>query len=281
FIDGDDWVDIDQYQAILDSAEQNQADIVFFGYVREDLEIGVARNVGLESVVGLDPAVLNSQLIAEMVGPSYLPSPFKGQEMLGAAPRRLFRQAFLLENQLRFPDEPLLEDSPFALQSHMAAKNVSFNSVKPYHYRMNSESMTWKRRSGLFNQYKRLFQLIKDIISGATITYSDDADAQRYVSYEALQRRLNAWFIRFAAHSALINSMQANYTTSSTNRMAAVRIILDDPLVRQCVKESDLEDGSISDRLILFLIKHRIMPLTVCFYHWYARRLSSSSNLKR
>jgi glycosyltransferase involved in cell wall biosynthesis len=126
FIDSDDWIADNTLSKIVKEAEQKQLDILEFGIEKVD-------NHGL--VLGKTSNTSNGEVLQGLVYYSkvrYVNSVFN----------KLYRKAFLLENQLFFIEKIYVEDFELNTRAFMAATRVSAVETLIYQYRQSPNSIT-------------------------------------------------------------------------------------------------------------------------------------------
>ncbi|MFR2562250.1 MAG: glycosyltransferase family 2 protein, partial [Anaeromassilibacillus sp.] len=137
FIDSDDWVDPEMLETVYAAAKEQEADLVVFNYMRENLIDGESRACSVPLQAGESDEERNRALLEELIGPSVSGSSWRTTEMLGCAWRRLYRRAWFVENHLAYFNEQeiMLEDLPVSIMAHTLAKKIVFAKGAYYHYR--------------------------------------------------------------------------------------------------------------------------------------------------
>lgn len=141
FVDGDDYLDPDYIDRLVDTALRNDSDLVISGY----------------TVEGSDKS-------QEVIPDSYVKDT---DEMwayrIMAAWGRLYRKAFWIDNDLSFTLEPNArgEDLPVALLSNYLGKNISICKTSGYHY-VQREGSAMTEFAG-FKKYTFPKEAFKDV----------------------------------------------------------------------------------------------------------------------
>lgn len=138
FVDSDDYIEKDMYQALIDALKTNKSDCAMCA-IKRVYENRDERPEPLES------AVLNtkSQVISNIVMPMLYP--LNGQKVITAsACRTLFFKDIILSHNIRFPNEKqfLGEDLIFNLQYLLHAESAIILPDYFYAYRTNTASFT-------------------------------------------------------------------------------------------------------------------------------------------
>lgn len=146
FIDGDDWIESDSVEELLDVAEEINPDIVFFsGYLNH----GNNQREGhfaYENKKTFDSSCFE-QLIRRVI--TIYSFATKKNEILpiDAAWGKIYRNDFLRKNNIMFPvGIPVSEDGLFFLYAIKEAEKIAYYDKCVYHYRFNIE--------GAMNQYR-------------------------------------------------------------------------------------------------------------------------------
>lgn len=141
FVDGDDYLDTDYIDRLVDTALRNDSDLVISGYTEE-----------------------GSDKTQEVIPDSYVKDT---DEMwayrIMAAWGRLYRKAFWIDNNLSFTLEPNArgEDLPVALLSNYLGKNISICKTSGYHY-VQREGSAMTEFAG-FRKYTFPKEAFKDV----------------------------------------------------------------------------------------------------------------------
>ncbi|MDR0547091.1 MAG: glycosyltransferase [Dysgonamonadaceae bacterium] len=121
FLDGDDWLDSDFVERMLNQMITNQLDLVCcdYRYVWAD-----GHSIDKHFLDGLPPAFSQREAIAA----------FLKQQMLASVAIKMFRRQLCLENQLEFEQGVLWEDLLFTMQYLFHCKKVGIIDGCPYNY---------------------------------------------------------------------------------------------------------------------------------------------------
>ena len=141
FIDNDDWIEADTYEAALEAARRTDADIVQWGLVAERKD-------------GPHPS---KDVHEGEFSPAESPDRHSGLIW-----NKLFRASFVIENKIRFPLETKIggEDLFFSNATYACTKKAySLNRVL-YHFDRTHESTSSKRRGA--DEIRACEQVIKE-----------------------------------------------------------------------------------------------------------------------
>lgn len=259
FVDSDDWVDDDMLQNLYAAAESCRAELVVFNFVRENLDSYEHRVCRLPVHYPEFGDEIRAKLVEELIGPDRGASEWRAVEMLGSVCRRMFLRSWFLENHLTFGNEQeiMLEDLPVSLMAHCLAQRVLVVGGAFYHYRYNPKSLSTRYRPRRMEMLTKCFLLV-----------------QRFLEEQGLESRYGerhlAWFLRNAAHSALVNCFIPAEGRSFGDRWREVRGILGNPVLRNAVRSDYLLEGTRADRIILRVLRTGNGFLTYSFYRFYS-----------
>ena len=166
FIDSDDWVDPEMLETVYAAAKEQEADLVVFNYMRENLIDGESRACSVPLQAGESDEERNRALLEELIGPSVSGSSWRTTEMLGCAWRRLYRRAWFVENHLAYFNEQeiMLEDLPVSIMAHTLAKKIVFAKGAYYHYRYNPESLSTRYRPHKMEMMTKCYQVVQKFL---------------------------------------------------------------------------------------------------------------------
>jgi len=159
FVDSDDAISKNMYEAMYRAAKDHDADIVTAGYARCDKNLNVTAYH--YPAVQCNKPLTNSEKRALIVKAN-------GKDSLLHVFRNIFRRKMILENKILFVEEIRIgEDTPFNLHAFYSAKNVVAMDKAFYFYRQNPESITQTRykphlEKSLQIQYEKKVQFYKD-----------------------------------------------------------------------------------------------------------------------
>ena len=269
FVDSDDWVDPEMLETVYAAAVEQQADLVVFNYMRENLIDGESRACSFPLQVSSDDAERNQALLEELIGPSVGGSPWRAVEMLGCAWRRLYRRDWFEENRIAYLNEQevMLEDLPVSIMAHSLAQKVAFVKGAYYHYRYNPVSLSTRYRPHKMEMMTACFEAVREFLKKQGV-------------YEQYRERHLAWLLRNAAHSALVNCFSPHNPADKKQRREEVGGILETPLLKEAAASDYLLGGARADRLILRVIRTGNPSLVDLFYRMYTHMLFRDAHKK-
>lgn len=135
FMDSDDLLYRSSYEKLLESALQNDADIVVgnvdrFNSSKEHFASGIHKKIFTNPM--LDTHILNYHSLLYDT----------------TSWNKLFKAKFLLENDIKFPENILYEDIPFNMEAHLKSSRTNIITNKVYRWRLrdgNDKSITQSR----------------------------------------------------------------------------------------------------------------------------------------
>lgn len=269
FVDSDDWVEEDMFRDLFLLAEAYRADLVVFNYTRENTECANSRECRLPVNYPECGAEIREKMLAELIGPDADGGPWRGVEMLGCAWRRMYLRSWYEKQGIRYGNEQeiMLEDLPASIQAHCACKRLLLVGGAYYHYRCNPDSLSTRYRPGKMEMLTACFETVKKRLEENGV-------------YEQYRERHLAWFLRSAAHSALINCFSPANHAGFGGRWREVHGILQSPLLRQAVKSDYLKHGARADRIVLHALRTRFTPFIYLFYRIYSASLRKNQAKK-
>ena len=269
FVDSDDWVEEDMLRDLYLLAEAYRADLIVFNYMRENTEHAESRECRLPVNYPEYGAEIREKMLAELIGPDADGGPWRSVEMLGCAWRRMYLRSWYEEQGIRYGDERkiMLEDLPASIKAHCVCKRLLVVGGAYYHYRYNPDSLSTRYRPGKMEMLTACFETVKQSLEESG-------------GYEQYRERHLAWFLRSAAHSALVNCFSPANPAKFGARWREVHGILQNPLVRQAVKSDYLKQGARADRIVLRVLRSRFTPLIYLFYQIYSASLRKNEKKK-
>jgi glycosyltransferase involved in cell wall biosynthesis len=168
FLDSDDYLEKDAIQQLYNKATSKQLDVLLF-CGKSFCENGFSNNVAGNY------SACPSLLTKTVSGINFFISSFKCNNHVGTAPLKLFRTAFLKENNIRFIEGILHEDEPFYYETILAAKHVAKTPEQFYMRRYHADSITTCSKSskhviGKLTGISRILELAKtNQLTGAAL----------------------------------------------------------------------------------------------------------------
>ena len=126
FIDSDDWVDLDFYEKLYNTAKKYDSDIAYADFIRKGKRKHKIR-------MHLDKEIVSTEIHDKIVNCRNL--------TLGCVWNKIYRTNLIQENNLRFPEGRLFEDGIFSMQSIYYANAVVSAPNTYYYYFVNPTSI--------------------------------------------------------------------------------------------------------------------------------------------
>lgn len=169
FVDSDDWIDLDTCQLAVNAAETNDADFVFWSYVREFENGSKEKLMFWDDGTVFDEKAVKSQLHRRLCG-------LQGEELshpeyanaIETAWAKLYLASEIKNNDVKFVDTKEIgtEDALFNLYALGYVKKGYYIRKCLNHYRKtNSDSLTSNYRSRLYICWQKLFDLMQEYIT--------------------------------------------------------------------------------------------------------------------
>lgn len=168
FVDSDDWIDLDTCQVAVNAAETNDADFVFWSYVREFENDSKEKLMFWDDGTVFDEKTVKSQLHRRLCG-------LLGEELshpeyanaIETAWAKLYLASEIKNNDVKFVDTKEIgtEDALFNLYALGYVKKGYYIRKCLNHYRKtNSVSLTSNYSRRLYICWQRLFDLMQQYI---------------------------------------------------------------------------------------------------------------------
>ncbi len=257
FVDSDDWIELSTLHDLFTAAEKEKAELVIFNFVRENA--GKGRTCCLPLHTPESGSKVNRKLIEELIGPDGTDSAWHRVEMLGSACRRMYLKSWFTGNKIFFGNEQkiMLEDLPVAIQAHCACRHLLVLGGAYYHYFCNHNSLSTRYRPHKMEMLTACFLSVEKIL-------------EKYGLSEKYRERHLAWFLRYAAHSSLVNCFSPRNPAGFCGRWREVHGILQNPILRRAAQSDYLQHASKADRMLLCILRTRWTPLVYLFYRCYS-----------
>ncbi|RDW22412.1 glycosyl transferase family 2 [Oceanobacillus arenosus] len=169
FVDPDDWIETDMYEAMYQTAIEDKADIVMCSYKSEFGSHSKEKNFHLPKKVSFIDQDVRLKVMRRLIGP--LNEEISKPELLdawGTVWSKLYRAEIIKENKITFTDLEIIgtnEDTLFNIETLYYTKKFIFLNQPYYHYwRGNSESITSRFKPSLKDNYSLLYKLIHQFL---------------------------------------------------------------------------------------------------------------------
>jgi len=167
FVDSDDWIDLNTVEIALDEAENNNADIVMWPYVKEHEASSIKKVIYQEDRIIFDNFESLKKVHVSLFGPvnEALSRP-ENIDAISSVWGKLYRTEIVRNSFALFHDLNEIgtfEDGLFNATVFNYAKRIAYINKYFQHYR-HTVSYTSGYKSKLKNQWKTLFVLMEEII---------------------------------------------------------------------------------------------------------------------
>ena len=231
FIDSDDWVEKDYCETMLKIAQKNNADYVCCGYNR-------VYNDHKEIING-------DESIKKYNNEEYLLKLLNVQNSYGFCHMKLIKKQNL--NKVTFDENIQVgEDALFNASLCQNLSNVIVINKPLYNYNFNSQSVVRKFDKNYVNKYLDSMISMKEYINK---NYSNDK--------VVLQHLYN-----YVSYHVLLICVNYCYHPLNKNKMKSLKKVCNIELFKKAIKKSNYNDMSITRKITLFTLKHKLYFLT-------------------
>lgn len=246
-VDSDDWIDVETCEAAFKACVENQADIVFWSYIREFEKISLPKVIFTEDrIFDKNQCRLLHCRFTGLLGHE-LSNP-ENSDSMATAWGKLYKSEIIKKNNLTFTDLKKIgayEDGLFNLHYFGYVEKAVFINKYFNHYRKsNVNALTQTYKPELFNQYKKLFQIIKQYIheNGLSNEFND-----------ALNNRICLSIIGVGLTECL-----AQNPKSSVERIRFIRNVINDMMYKNAYKQLTLKYFPIHWKLFFVCAKYNV-----------------------
>ena len=168
FVDSDDWLELDTCEVALNEAKSENADVVFWGYMREFSDKSKPKTFFDDEKIVFDESIVKEKLYRRFFG--IINEELKRPELIDAivtAWGKLFKADLILDNKIEFVDTKIIgtEDLLFNIYAFNYVNRAVYLNKTYNHYRRNNEtSLSKTYRKDLFNCWQKLFGKIGEYI---------------------------------------------------------------------------------------------------------------------
>lgn len=246
FLDGDDWIEPSTIEFATKYVEEcGDGDILIWD---EYYDIGhtVKKNCFLgrevEGTLCFEGAELE-KLIDRILPPVVSkPEPLAIVD-IGTANARLYRKAFLQENQVyNQPGLKRTQDNVFNLWAFHKARRVYYRCQRLYHYVYNPDAATRRYTPDIAETMYFLYECMDDFVRKTRNT-------------ESYHRRLRLRFIRILSRCFELNYANPSNPKLLRQRLAEAKADMERPLFRSAIHDCDVTGQAFRIRLMVFLLR--------------------------
>ena len=228
FADSDDWIDADMYERMLDTAEENNCDLVICDCLKE---CGNSSQLYTHDLPGgfYDRARMHSVYFPQLLMPDNMEYPVTISNWL-----LLIRRDVIDENKLSFPEGMRFsEDLQFGSEVGYFAKSMTYlKGYAPYHYRQNPDSVTHAA-------YKDKWPLLRELWCRINMSF---AKKQEYDFTQQIHRCM-LFFVYMAMNQRIFAGLSARELLRESGK------VLDDPLTHKALQSINISRLNISWKL--------------------------------
>lgn len=143
-VDPDDWLELNACELAYNQITKNQNDMVFFGLQRYFEESGKTK-IDTKKLKPFADIINNQKIYLSKLQNDYLKTSFTITQ--------IYSQKFIIDNDVRYSETYLCEDTVFIVKAITSANTVSILNEPIYNYRVRNNSLS----SGLKSHWKDLF----------------------------------------------------------------------------------------------------------------------------
>ena len=169
YLDSDDWMDLTTCEVAVRKAEKENADVVFWNYIREFDTYSKPKTIFEDTEIIFDSTEELQALQRRFIGlyGEELKRP-ENADSIVTAWGKLYRSELIINNKIEFVDTKIIgtsEDALFNLEVFENVKKAIYVKDFFYHYRKdNLNAFTKKYKKNLFSQWYTLFEILREHI---------------------------------------------------------------------------------------------------------------------
>lgn len=251
FVDSDDFIELDTCEKAIKTAEENNADLVFWSYVREFGNVSKEKHFFWDDGTVFEENEVKNQLHRRLCGLS-------GEELshpdyanaFEPVWNKLYRADYIINNNVFFVDTKEIgtEDALFNLYAIGHVKKAVYINECLYHYlKTNNGSLTSTYKKNLYVQWKNLFDKMRTYIVENNLS-------QTY--YDALDNRIALSLIGLG-----LNIVSADF--GYFKKISLIKEILSSEDYKKAYKKLEYKYFPIHWKIFFLCAKHR---LSWCVY---------------
>lgn len=241
FVDSDDYVDEDLIKELYSSIKENNVDTCIGGFKRVD------DNGNILSISKYSNNIYRENNVFDNLLPRMLGSYGKKSDSIRMSVwNSMYSMEIIKENKIEFPSEReyISEDIIFDIEYYKFSKGVSIIDSCKYNYRLNINSLTMKYKENKFNMIKKLYLAIEENI------------IKNDIKSQAISRNQKQFFINIRSCIRQENVKISN--NSFKNALKNIRVICNDDLVQNVIKQYPIELLNIKQKVFIYLLKYKM-----------------------
>ncbi len=241
FVDCDDYIDDDMYQALMQTAKKDRADIVVGGILYEYPSRTVVKYNKIPQ------GFYNREAIEKRVIPKMLAySGFVNAGMLSGVVVKVFKREVLVKALPKVYDNLRIgEDIAITAYSFMNAESATIVKMAAYHYIQSEGSMIRKTDINRFNHICSLYECLMKV---------DNAD---------YKSQINQYISRLVFDACVEIVLKSGYKTSKIHK--TLRQILRHKISQTVFKNMEMSWLPAKDKIKIFLMRFN-MVMTLTFF---------------
>jgi glycosyltransferase involved in cell wall biosynthesis len=250
FFDVDDAVEPDLVEQNVRIMEENQVELVIFGFYAHIEETGEVEKITYEEELITDNARLREVYCRKL---------FFARHGIGFCPMKFYRRSFIDQHGFRFGSQRIQQDEAFNLQFYPCLARVYVSGQAWYHYHLYTSGNTRSRY--LADRF--------EIVTSIHLAFRKFCEVWRIadpVIREAVDRRYaqGIWMV------IVFNLFHPQCPLRWPERCRKIAEIMSHDEARKCFIRLPAQPAGMEDRLFRFLFRHRLACPT--FVYALARR---------
>ena len=167
FIDPDDWVEPEAYEAMINQLKKWEADICLCNFYRDTKRRSQPKRFDFDEEILVDNEIIEL-LVNDMIGMGDLLS--KYTYIMGSVWRGVYKKSFLDEHALRFtPKVTVMEDLVFMVQTLLKCHRVAIDHGLRYHYLQHASSTIHSYNEKMWEDLLVVYRQLEESIREANL----------------------------------------------------------------------------------------------------------------
>ena len=240
FIDGDDYIEKNHLENLINLVNEKSADAVLCGYTRVFKNGSAQKHKHIYSGKTFEGSQIINNVIPKLCGKK----PDKSDNIEMSVWGAIFRANLISDNNIKFVSERefISEDLIFDLDYLKYANKISFSDDIGYNYCDNEGSLTTSYRADRFEKQKKLEKVVTEKVKS-------------YGIYNLCEQRIYNTLISIARYSIKLEqkfSKENGFLISMKN----IRKICTDKELKIVFKKYDDQGASLKNKIVNFMVKH-------------------------
>lgn len=232
FVDSDDYLDADMYSALMKEANEKNSDIVIGGIQHDFPDQTIASTLNYLPIGYYDRTAIEKNVIPNML----MKKGFYRYGIIPGVVVKVFKRE-LIRKSLEYVDNAITLGEDVAITSYaiLDAGGVSVVENAGYHYVQTETSMIRGYNPKRFDALCKMYRCID------------------HISEPAYRNQTGGYFA-CVLYGILADCVRHGKTSETK---AVLKRMLDDPITVKALSEADVSDWGFSDKLKVFLMKHK------------------------